>query len=233
MVRPVLADLQFDVDVAHEIAAPGNINDQVIRRLIEADLVVANLTSLNPNVMYELGVRHATNRPVVILKQDDGIRLPFDVSSERTLFYKNDMMGVEELRPVFRVMCEAALRKQEDSPITKVMKRVVFEQAAPSGSTDEFVLDELRAIRAQLAEPQQRTETTAAAARAEPLRFMGILNTTTPIEQAYLASATRLGAMVVPTPKDPSLVDVYAPGVQQEQQLLDLAERMGVDLIPF
>jgi hypothetical protein len=54
--------------------------------LIESDLVIADLSDRNPNVMYELGVRHSTGKPVVLMTSDTE-RIPFDVAGIRVLVY--------------------------------------------------------------------------------------------------------------------------------------------------
>ena len=71
---------------ADEIAEPGLITSQIMQRVIEDDLVIADLTGLNPNVLYELAVRHAILKPFVqIIEQ--GQTIPFDVSGIRTVFF--------------------------------------------------------------------------------------------------------------------------------------------------
>ena len=56
----------------------GEITEQVFRRLRDDDVVIADLTGANPNVMYELGLRHT--REKVTLQVGEYGRLPFDVN---------------------------------------------------------------------------------------------------------------------------------------------------------
>lgn len=96
-IRPALEN-KYEVKAAHEFTTIGSINNQVIVNIYEADLVVANLTGLNPNVMYELAIRHALKKPVIMIMEKNNGRLPFDVVAERTIFYINDSQGVLDLR---------------------------------------------------------------------------------------------------------------------------------------
>jgi len=61
------------------------ISNQIVRDLIEADLVVADLTDLNPNAFYELGIRHSAERPAIQIAKN-GTDLPFDIHDLRTIF---------------------------------------------------------------------------------------------------------------------------------------------------
>ncbi len=76
----------YEVRRADDIDDLGQITHQIIERLLDDDLVVADLTSLNPNVFYELAVRHAARKPVITL-MTFGQRMPFDVQDVRTVFY--------------------------------------------------------------------------------------------------------------------------------------------------
>lgn len=86
IIRPAVDSLNYVAVRADEIAEPGVITSQIMQRVIGDDLVIADLTGLNPNVLYELAVRHAILKPFVqIITQ--GETIPFDVSGIRTVFF--------------------------------------------------------------------------------------------------------------------------------------------------
>lgn len=73
------------------------ITTQIINRIINDDLVIANLTGTNPNVMYELCLRYVVAKPIIHICEN-GTTLLFDIKDSRTIYYENDMLGVEELK---------------------------------------------------------------------------------------------------------------------------------------
>ncbi len=69
-----------------DIFATGKIMDQVWRGIRKATVLVAELTSKNPNVFYELGLAHALEKPVVLVSSNEN-DVPFDLHHIRTIFY--------------------------------------------------------------------------------------------------------------------------------------------------
>jgi len=77
---------EWTVVRADEEASPDSITTQVIGRIVNSDIVVADLTDHNPNVFYELAVAHGYQKPVVHMMQT-GQKVPFDVIDQRVIFY--------------------------------------------------------------------------------------------------------------------------------------------------
>lgn len=119
VLTPVLEERGYEVKVAHRMSDGGSITDQVISNVIESDLVIANLTNLNPNVMYELAIRHSFGKKVVILAKTD-TKLPFDVAEERTVFYTDDLFGATELKERLN---NAVLSAEEADQVNNPVKR--------------------------------------------------------------------------------------------------------------
>ncbi len=142
-IRPVLKGFGLDVTAPHEIAEAGSIPKQVIQHLLEAELVIADLTDLNPNVMYELAVRHAKGKPVVPIAERD-TSLPFDITTQRTIFYEDSMHGLSQLKPTLEDAVEEALSDDSpDNPIYNAQQDFQMREAVAGDNTMEYLLDRI------------------------------------------------------------------------------------------
>jgi ribosomal protein L7/L12 len=100
LIKHVLENDEFRYKVkrADEDADPGMIGDRVISDIIKAPLVVADLTDLNPNAFYELGIRHSIELPTIHVARL-GTALPFDNVAHRTIFVDlTDWNSLEQSR---------------------------------------------------------------------------------------------------------------------------------------
>ncbi len=122
-IEPALGE-KYDIVVAHRKYEIGSINDRVIKSVFEADLVIANLTSINPNVMYELAIRYSFGKPAIVIAEG-GTKLPFDVIDENTIFYINDPAGANDLKEAIKEYEKNIdFDKMEYGPIYKVINRI-------------------------------------------------------------------------------------------------------------
>jgi CheY-like chemotaxis protein len=84
IIKPVVEKFGYEAIRGDHISQPGMINSQVFEHLMEDELAIADLTGKNPNVYYELAIRHGNNKPVINIK-DVSESLAFDVVGMRTI----------------------------------------------------------------------------------------------------------------------------------------------------
>ena len=95
--------------------------------------------------MYELATRHAARKPVVCIAEE-GTPLPFDITTERMLFYADDMFGVEELKENLSKMIVAAIGDtQPTNPIYRAKSDFIMQQAM-IGDKDQFIVKKLNQL---------------------------------------------------------------------------------------
>lgn len=159
VISPVVSDKGYDSIRADQIAEPGLITSQIIQHVAEDALVVADLTERNPNVFYELAIRHALRRPLVQMISR-GERIPFDVAGMRTI-----EVDIQDLDSVDRAKQELAdqIDSVEASPgsiDTPIAFALDLQNLRQSGNPEERSLAELVAsvseLRAGIASIERR-----------------------------------------------------------------------------
>lgn len=90
IIEPVVTKLGYDSPNRSDKDQADMITPAIIKHLFEDDLVLADLTDYNPNVFYELAIRHMVQKPVIPLILN-GQKLPFDTKDIRTVFVDTDV----------------------------------------------------------------------------------------------------------------------------------------------
>jgi len=128
LIAPAITKANFDPLRADEEMTGGIIHKPMFERLMLCPYAVADLSTANANVFYELGVRHAVRPYSTVLIFGEGGRLPFDVAPLRALPYKLTLAGT----PADAASTQAALvgrlnearRNAADSPVFQLVEGI-------------------------------------------------------------------------------------------------------------
>lgn len=236
----------YDAVRADFMSKTGSITKVVLRTIYTADLVIADLTDLNPNVFYELGVRHSLRTGTILIALE-GTTVPFDIGDLRVVFYRDRVGGEKEAIPAIqRLMAgihEASVI--DDSPI--------FELLPELHQPDTRELAEVRAQAAGLAAEAAELRGKLAVAEAANLSLRdsfatfertvnSVLGRLTPSEReaaeeavedaarSLSSEARRQVGTVAPGDEDPSLVLVLMPLRDELSALYEMVRGAGQEL---
>ncbi|HBR2697754.1 TPA: hypothetical protein MA044_004311 [Klebsiella pneumoniae] len=90
LIKPACSHAGFKPIRADEVTNSNFIVLDILKRIVECDIAICDLSGRNPNVMYELGLRQAFNKKTVLIKDDKTIS-PFDVQAFRYCEYDSTM----------------------------------------------------------------------------------------------------------------------------------------------
>jgi MAP3K TRAFs-binding domain len=158
LIAPAIVDAELEPVRADEEIVGGIIHKPMFERLVLCQYAVADLTTANANVFYELGVRHAVRPYSTVPIFAEGPRLPFDVAPIRAMPYqltgKGQPANVEQNRASLAKLLLAARDSAIDSPVFQLV------EGLPSVAIDHSKTD---VFRDQVAYSTQRKQQLAAA----------------------------------------------------------------------
>jgi tetratricopeptide (TPR) repeat protein len=144
---------------ADETVGSRLIHSDMFKDLRDRPVVLADLSLENPNVFYELGIRHVMSPTGTVLMCRAGTDLPFDVRLSRVIFYKFngeelDWEEVEETVKALKLALQDAQQSQPDSPVHALLENVMKTEAShwlPTGATVSEVAEDLEKYEEALA----------------------------------------------------------------------------------
>jgi hypothetical protein len=145
----------FEVIRADKISRPGMIDAHVIQHLLDAELVIADLSTLNANAFYEIGIRHMAQKPVIHMQlaEDD---IPFDVSLYRAIkFSRRTPLDLRKARDELGIVVKSVLADdyEVDNPVTRARGKIELEARATPN--EKVLIDQLSDIERRLEEVER------------------------------------------------------------------------------
>ncbi len=136
MIKPAVTGSRLGFECERAQPRTGAFIRDILEGLNRADVVIADLTDRNPNVCYELGIRHTlTNRTIIITQNMDDI--PSDLRSYWVVTYEKDLSGAEKFKKKVREILREMQKNPEkpDSPVAdflqiKNIDILAYEKAA-------------------------------------------------------------------------------------------------------
>lgn len=91
------ANPDLEVIRADEELNPSSISNDIFTKLMHSRFVIADITYPNPNVFYELGIRHAIKTGTILIREHVDFTIPFDISHLRHIEYTQEPAGMDNL----------------------------------------------------------------------------------------------------------------------------------------
>ncbi len=117
IIQEALIDEDMDVELVSNADESGIIHQRIVENLYSNEIIICDVSGKNPNVMFELGLRLAFDRPAVVVK-DDLTDYSFDTSPIEHIPYRRDLRYHEigKFKIALRTKVMETIKKKENDP---------------------------------------------------------------------------------------------------------------------
>lgn len=145
-IKKAIEDLRHRCVRIDDDASPMNVSTRIVRELIDADVIIADLSEPSPNVYYELGISHSIGNKTVTISQNPS-QLPFDIRNDYTIPYRNDRDGIRLLYfELKRVIPQLLEYPHEPSNIVQTAGREFFDSHRQIQETLKALVQERQSV---------------------------------------------------------------------------------------
>gem|GEM_PF-7125758 len=152
IIKPTFREHYPDFEVVRSdtITAPGMIDTQMINHLLDADLVIVDMSLLNANAFYEMGIRHMARKPVIHMFVA-GTAIPFDVKPYRAIEFslvQHAHLGAAQQQLKRAIQDAISPDYMPDNPVTKAQNYTQIERTAEPA--DKILMKELLSLKSEV-----------------------------------------------------------------------------------
>ncbi|MCX2666573.1 TIR domain-containing protein [Leuconostoc mesenteroides] len=137
IIRPVAEKLDYETLRSDLINSTNTIDQDIVNQLNSADLVIADVTGTNANVMFELGYRFSLKSPLIVIAQSIA-ELPFDIQNLRVMTYEKELPDLEKLQEQLEKMILVFENYKPESSSNKLGERMGEQMALDAISSGDF-----------------------------------------------------------------------------------------------
>ena len=155
VIKEALSETNFQVEVVSDSNEVGIIQKRIVQNIYDNDIVVCDVSAKNPNVMFELGMRLAFDKPAIIIK-DDKTNYSFDTSPIEHITYPRDLhyhtiqLFKTKLKDKVIATYEASLKPEYTTFLKHFGQFVVANIEEKKVGKDEYLLSAVNELRGEV-----------------------------------------------------------------------------------
>jgi hypothetical protein len=156
--EPAISDAGYKALRTDEFSASREIKLDIIQNLIDAPMCLCDLSTFNPNVFYELGIRQAFEKPVVLV-QEKGQKRAFDISGLSTVDYRKERVFdevLEDQREISKAIKDTEnCRIQSLFSLLRISKKAKLDESNSKDISNTDIYYMLNKLQGEISEIKQ------------------------------------------------------------------------------